>query len=54
MKRLLRSLLFLWLGGQVRAAERPNVLFIAVDHLRPEPGCYGRDYIASPNIARLA
>ena len=35
-------------------ARRPNVLFIAVDDLRPELGCYGKDYIKSPNIDRLA
>ena len=36
------------------AAKKPNILFIAVDDLRPELGCYGKDYIKSPNIDRIA
>jgi arylsulfatase A-like enzyme len=34
--------------------SRPNVLFIAVDDLRPELGAYGRWEIHSPHIDRLA
>jgi arylsulfatase A-like enzyme len=36
------------------ASQKPNILFIAVDDLRPELGCYGRDWIKSPNIDRIA
>ncbi len=36
------------------ADRRPNVLFIAVDDLRPQLGCYGVEGMHSPNIDRLA
>jgi arylsulfatase A-like enzyme len=36
------------------APSKPNILFIAVDDLRPELGCYGKEYIKSPNIDRIA
>ena len=36
------------------ASAKPNVLFIAVDDLRPELGCYGNPIIKSPNIDRIA
>ncbi len=41
----------------LRGAQRNpkfNVLFIAVDDLRPELGCYGNRVIRTPNIDRLA
>lgn len=56
MKRTVTILLLLagMLSGSVAsAAERLNVLFIAVDDLRPELGCYGMP-VKSPNIDRLA
>jgi iduronate 2-sulfatase len=41
-------------AGEGTANSRPNVLLICVDDLRPELGCYGVDYISSPNIDDLA
>ncbi len=34
--------------------DRPNILFIPVDDLRPELRCYGREELVTPNIDRLA
>ncbi|HMV47548.1 MAG TPA: sulfatase, partial [Blastocatellia bacterium] len=40
--------------AQRNQLTKPNVLFIAVDDLRPEFGAYGSSYIQSPNLDRLA
>ena len=47
-------LLTLLAAPAVMAADKPNVLFIAVDDLRPSLGCYGVTDVISPNIDRLA
>ena len=39
---------------EVPAKGRPNILFIAVDDLRPSIGCYGDKFALTPNIDRLA
>lgn len=35
-------------------SEHPNVLFISIDDLRPDLGCYGNADIKTPNIDRFA
>ena len=54
MKRLSAAILLL--GGLINPvfADKPNILFIAIDDLRPELGSYGATHIQSPNIDRLA
>lgn len=56
MSRLMCSLPILLFAATVSAEQttKPNVLFIAVDDLRPELKCYGKQHIHSPNIDRLA
>ena len=58
LKTLLAALFALALAASVHAAPerpaKPNVLFIAVDDLRLDFGCYGNTEVKSPNLDRLA
>ena len=47
------SLLLCLAAFPLSGAEKLNVLFIAIDDLRPELGCYGKP-VKSPHIDRLA
>lgn len=59
-KRMFSILITFVFAGALYAQEittnlsKPNILFIMVDDLRPELGCYGNEQIVSPNIDRLA
>ncbi len=41
-------------NAEAGSDERPNVLLIAIDDLRPELNCYGAGHIISPHIDALA
>lgn len=52
---------FLWVFGYfvishsgLFAGDKPNILFIAIDDLRPELGCYGSPIVKSPHLDAIA
>ena len=57
MKRiifLIISLLFFSVNVVAQQKIKPNILFIAIDDLKPILGCYGNTMVKTPNIDRLA
>src|SRR5690554_1771617 len=57
---LLFSIAFSLMSGTRKSPQHgkenkpPNILFIAIDDLRPELGCYGNPHIKTPRIDELA
>jgi arylsulfatase A-like enzyme len=51
---LLLSLFSLSGKGISKKDDRPNILFLAIDDLRPDLGIYGNSIVRTPNIDRLA
>ncbi len=45
---------FLSVAQNVLQVEKPNVIWIMADDLRPQLGCYGDTLVHTPNIDRLA
>ena len=55
MKRMFAAMICaMTLAVGATAKDRPNVLLLCIDDLRPELACFGKDYIQSPNIDSLA
>ncbi|SHI30391.1 sulfatase [Aquimarina spongiae] len=63
MKLFHFAFLLLLIGGckqkelskkDIQEETKPNILFIAIDDLRPELGCYGSEIAITPNIDSLA
>ena len=54
MKKLTFLLSFICTALLATAADRPNVLMILIDDLRPELGCYGAGHMVTPNLDQLA
>ena len=51
---MILRLLTLLLAVTLHAADKPNVLFIAVDDMNNDLGCYGHKLVKSPHLDRLA
>ncbi|MDE0576743.1 MAG: sulfatase-like hydrolase/transferase, partial [Opitutales bacterium] len=54
MRKGLLSISAFCLLGLSPVYAKPNILFIAIDDLRPELACYGGKEVKSPHIDKLA
>ena len=42
------------IASAIQADERPNILWVIADDLRPQLGCYGNDVVKSPHIDQFS
>ena len=54
MRSLQYLLSVVGLASSLMATEKRNILFIAIDDMRPEFGCYGSELAITPNLDKLA
>jgi len=55
MKNSIRLICFIAsVIGDAYASDQPNILFIAIDDMRPEFACYGSELAVTPNLDKLA
>ncbi len=58
MKTLIRPIAVVMVltlaGTAIAAPSKPNILFIAVDDMNNDLGCFGHPLVKSPSIDRLA
>ncbi|SNQ44841.1 sulfatase [Cellulophaga lytica] len=54
MKKLIKIICFILITTSCYSQNKPNILFIAIDDLRPELGCYGSNIAITPNLDKLA
>src|SRR5947207_8832714 len=52
--RLCVSFLLICSSVSIRAADRPNILWLIAEDFSPDLGCYGATEVSSPNLDRLA
>nr|WP_077401618.1 sulfatase [Cellulophaga omnivescoria] len=54
MKKLIKIICFILITISCYSQKKPNILFIAIDDLRPELGCYGSNIAITPNLDKFA
>lgn len=54
MKKIFLFLFLVFIYNHIQAQKKPNIVFIGIDDLRPELGCYGSPIAITPHLDALA